>query len=201
MEALVARRPYLLSDRPPWGMTGAVYMELLQYAIDTGQTRALRTLVRWSFGQQWLVPVIQHAFFALARFPSVTKNMIDAFRPYQAHLQLACDESGNTVFHFFATAAGPRTHYYVRHLLHTWKCANARAPNRAGVTAGELFAQTGQLRCARLCGYSPRNGTGWKNPVITARQSANEEHPRETPLGTSFTIPREPDVFGNKTTF
>ena len=91
----------------------------------------------------------------LARFPSVTKNMIDAFRPYQAHLQLACDESGNTVFHFFSTAAGPRTHYYVRHLLHTWKCANARAPNRAGVTAGELFAQTGQLRCARLCGYSP----------------------------------------------
>lgn len=124
-----------------------------------GQTRALRTLVRWSFGQKWLVPVIQHAFFALARFPSVTKNMIDAFRPYQAHLQLACDESGNTVFHFFSTAAGPRTHYYVRHLLHTWKCANARAPNRAGVTAGELFAQTGQLRCARLCGYSPRNDT------------------------------------------
>jgi hypothetical protein len=140
-------------------MTGAEYMELLQYAIDTGQTRALRTLVRWSFGQQWLVPVIQHAFFALARFPSVTKNMIDAFRPYQAHLQLACDESGNTVFHFFSTAAGPRTHYYVRHLLHTWKCANARAPNRAGVTAGELFAQTGQLRCARLCGYSPRDDT------------------------------------------
>ena len=159
MEALVTRRPYLLSDRPPWGMTGAEYMELLQYAIDTGQTRALRTLVRWSFGQQWLVPVIQHAFFALARFPSVTKNMIDAFRPYQAHLQLACDESGNTVFHFFSTAAGPRTHYYVRHLLHTWKCANARAPNRAGVTAGELFAQTGQLRCARLCGYSPRDDT------------------------------------------
>ena len=155
MEALVARRPYLLPNERPWGLRIDMYAKLLNYAIATNQTRALQKLVPWSFSEIFFRPVIQKSFLVLARSPGITKNMIDAFRPYQELLQDVCDaSSGNTVFHYFASAPpSTKTHFHIRHLIHVWGCTNAGSRNHAGVTAGELFANSGQIRCARLCGY------------------------------------------------